>query len=194
LYIFIVFGAQCSFIKMNKSQNPTDRFLILQYREGNTSVLPALVKRYHKIFCERAYWITKDKEAAKDIAQESWIIIINKLHTLENVDSFKSWALRIIYTRAIDGIKGRNKENENLKSVRVFEANIQSNEDESNLIHTSLLKAIRKLPREKQIIIRLFYAEEYSIIEISSFLNIPIGTVKSRLFKAREKLKLILKK
>lgn len=179
---------------MNKGQNPTDRFLILQYREGNTSVLPVLVKRYHKIFCEKAYWITKDKETAKDIAQESWISVINKLHTLKNVDSFKSWALRIVFTKAIDGVKNRNRESENLKSVRIIESGTKSFEDESNLIHIALLKAIRKLPKDKQDIIRLFYAEEYSIIEISTFLNIPIGTVKSRLFKAREKLKSILNK
>lgn len=179
---------------MNNRQNPTDRSLILQYRAGNTSVLPALVQRYHKIFCERAYWITKDKETAKDIAQESWISIINKLHTLENIDSFKSWALRIIYTKAIDGLKNRNKESENLKFVSIIESGTKSIEEDSNLIHIALLKAIRKLPKEKQDIIRLFYAEEYSIIEISEFLNIPIGTVKSRLFKAREKLKSILKK
>ena len=83
---------------MNKKQNPTDRFLISQYMAGNTSMLPILVKRYHKIFCEKAFWITKDKEIAKDIAQESWIAIIDKLQTLKNVDSFKSWAFRIVYT------------------------------------------------------------------------------------------------
>ncbi len=179
---------------MNKRQKNTDRFLILQYREGNTSVLSVLVKRYHKLFCEKAYWVTKDKEIAKDIAQESWIIIIKKLHTLENVDSFKSWAFRIIYTRAIDAIKQRNKENKKLESSVIIEPDTQSSEDQKNLIQLELLKAIQELPKEKQDIIRLFYAEEYSIIEISVFLKIPIGTVKSRLFKAREKLKSILKK
>ena len=179
---------------MNKRQNTTDRFLILQYLEGNTSVVSALVKRYHKIFCEKAYWITKDREIAKDIAQESWIIIMNKLHTLENADSFKSWAFRIVYTKAIDAVKRRNKESKKLESGRIIESGRQSSENESNLIQKALLKAIQKLPKEKQDIIRLFYAEEYSIIEISAFLKIPIGTVKSRLFKAREKLKSILKK
>jgi RNA polymerase sigma-70 factor (ECF subfamily) len=179
---------------MNKKQNLTDRFLILQYRAGNTAVLSVLAKRYHKIFCEKAYWITKDKEIAKDIAQESWIIIINKLHTLENADSFKSWALRIIYTKAIDVVKHRKKESKNLESGGIIESGTQSSEEERELIQLELLKAIRKLPKEKQDIIRLFYREEYSIIEISAFLKIPLGTVKSRLFKAREKLKSILKK
>lgn len=178
---------------MNVKQNSTDRFLILQYKEGNTSVLPELVKRYHKIFCEKAYWVTKDREAAKDTAQESWITIINKLHTLENADSFKSWAFRIVYTKAIDKVKDRYKENERLKAIGLFQKGSQTIEDERSHIQKSLLKAIQHLPKEKQHIIRLFYAEEYSVLEISDFLNIPIGTVKSRLFKARKKLKSIIK-
>jgi RNA polymerase sigma-70 factor (ECF subfamily) len=178
---------------MNIKQKTTDRFLILQYRSGNTVVFPTLVKRYHKVFCKKAYWITKDKELAKDIAQESWIIIINKLHTLEKVDSFKSWAFRIVYTKAIDRVKQRHQESINLASFGRIDSGHPSSEDKTELVQLSLLKAIRKLPKEKQDIIRLFYAEAYSIIEISAFLNIPIGTVKSRLFQAREKLKSLLK-
>ena len=56
-----------------------------------------------------------------------------------------------------------------------------------------LLKAIKKLPEQQQIVIRLFYVEDYTLKEISEILNISIGTAKSRLFHAREKLKLILK-
>ena len=61
------------------------------------------------------------------------------------------------------------------------------------ILKRKLLNAIQDLPKGKQDIIRLFYVEEYSLKEISSFLQIPIGTVKSRLFKAREKLKSIMK-
>lgn len=178
---------------MNKRQNPSDRFLIQQYLEGDTSVLTTLVKRYHKIFCEKAYWVTRDKEIAKDIAQESWIIIINKLHTLQNLDGFKSWANRIIYTKAIDALKLRNKEGKNTETARNIESNPQAENDHRRLIRIALVNAIRKLPKQKQDIIRLFYTEEYSIAEISTFLKIPVGTVKSRLFKAREKLKSIVK-
>ena len=186
-------GCNSVFINMNNRQYPTDRSLILQYIEGNTSVLPLLVERYHKIFCKKAYWITKNKETAKDTAQESWITIINKLHTLENVDSFKSWAYKIVYTKSIDALKNRNKESEHLRSIGIPESETESTKDKKYQIQETLLQAIRTLPKEKQDIIRLFYAEQYSILEISAFLNIPIGTVKSRLFKAREKLKSILK-
>ncbi len=178
---------------MNGEQNPTDRFLVEQYKSGATSVLPLLVKRWHKIFCQKAFWITRNKDMAKDIAQDSWLIIIDKLHTLKNTDNFKSWAFRIIYTKAIDAIKLNNRENRNLKFIDVSKSNEVPEEDNRIFIKRALLKAIRQLPKEKQDIIRLFYTEEYSLNEISSFLNIPLGTVKSRLFQAREKLKSILK-
>ena len=178
---------------MNTNQDPTDRFLIQQYLKGNKSVLPLLVKRYHKIFCQKAFWITKDKGLAKDVAQDSWITIIDKLKSLKNTDSFKSWALRIVYTKAVDKLKNRTKENKNFdlnKTEAVFQ---KFGDDNSAVVKWKLLKAFRDLPKGKQEIIRLFYTEEYSIYEISNFLKIPVGTVKSRLFKAREKLKIIMK-
>ena len=55
------------------------------------------------------------------------------------------------------------------------------------------MNAIKNLPQNQQIILRLFYLEECSINEISSILKISKGTVKSRLFYAREKLKSIFK-
>ena len=178
---------------MKKRHNPSNRFLIEQYKSGVTNVMPILVKRYHKILCEKAYWVTKNKESAKDIAQESWLTIIDKIHNLKNVDSFESWAFRIVYTKAVDSIKLNIKESRNLKSIKVDTETEGEIEDNKILVQRALLKAINQLPKEKQDIVRLFYSEEYSINEISTFLNIPIGTVKSRLFKAREKLKSLLK-
>ena len=60
-------------------------------------------------------------------------------------------------------------------------------------MQATLLKAIKTLPAHQQMVIRLFYAEDYSLKDISNTLNISEGTAKSRLYHAREKLKLILK-
>jgi len=170
-----------------------DKVLIERYNAGDRTALTLLVQKWHKTFCQKAFWVLRDKELAKDVAQECWIIIIKKLNTLNNAESFKGWALRIVYTKSIDAYKTRAKQSRVLDNTdhatyaepRAIEGRVK--------LQKELFKAIQDLSKDKQDIIRLFYVEQYSLNEISAVLQIPIGTVKSRLFKAREKLKLILK-
>lgn len=171
----------------------TDETLVLQLQSGDKKALPKLVKRWHKAFCDKAFWITKNKEIAKDIAQESWKTIIYKIDTLKEARSFGHWALRIVYTKSLDYLRQQNikrlKEAEFSKS----QSTLVEDYTEDNKLKEALLKAIKRLPDEQQRVIRLFYTENYSLIEISKLLNISIGTAKSRLFHAREKLKITLK-
>ena len=170
-----------------------DAELVKAYQAGDQKAIAILVKRWHLIFCKKAYWIVKDANLSKDIAQESWQTIMDKLHTLQNPSSFKSWALRIVYSKSLDVLRSmsrkRSKETEFGNSQEVFV------EDSSDIIELkeALLKAIKYLPEQQQSVLRLFYTEAYSLKEISDLLNISEGTVKSRLFHAREKLKLKLK-
>ena len=170
-----------------------DEIIIGRYIAGDKSALQILVKRWHKIFCKKAYWVLRDKALSKDVAQECWIIIIDKLYTLKKTENFKSWALRIVYNKSIDAHKRCVKEMQESKKIECLENSTSVDNENDVLLKQKLLTAIQDLPSNKQVILRLFYVEEYSIKEISSLLNIPIGTVKSRLFKAREKLKSILK-
>ena len=172
-------------------QSLNDKKLINSYLSGDKSALTALVSKWHLIFCEKAFWIVKDKELAKDVAQESWLVIINKLPSLRNQERFKSWALRIIYTKAIDAHKNKLRNANSLDNTVIAFAKDESEEVELRKLR--LHKAIKHLPLIQQEILRLFYVESYSIKEISVLLQIPLGTVKSRLFKSREKLKSILK-
>ena len=67
-----------------KTKKSIDALLIEAYKLGDKTALTTLVKRWHKLFCNKAYWLVKDKDAAKDIAQESWTVIINKIESLKN--------------------------------------------------------------------------------------------------------------
>lgn len=176
---------------IQKDQN--DKELIERYLFGDKSMLPILVKRWHKIFCEKAFWVLRDKELSKDVAQDSWIVIINKLHTLKKAESFKTWALRIIYTKSIDALKLRKKEFQGLSELDKKGDNFSDEKEDKAAVKKKLLVAINDLSPDKQDVIRLFYVQEYSLKEISALLKIPIGTTKSRLFKAREQLKSIIK-
>lgn len=182
-------------VGMKKSVNNIDSNLVVEYQNGNKKAIAILVKRWHFRFCEFAFWYVKDAEIAKDIAQESWSVIIDKLDTLQEPEKFKSWAISIINRKAIDWIRAKNREENKLKKYSVensrelFDENIDSQEE----IKIGLLKTIKTLSNQKQKVLELFYIQEYTIKEISEIIDISIGTVKSRLFHAREKLKSTLK-
>ncbi|EAR00920.1 RNA polymerase sigma factor [Maribacter sp. HTCC2170] len=169
-----------------------DALLVLQYQSGDKKALETLVKRHHKRFCSHAYWYLRDMDASKDVVQDCWAIIINKLVKLRDPNSFSSWAMRIITRKSLDFINQNKNKRERLKQ---FERNNQEeNKDEERRTEMDKLKyAIKSLPDNQQIVLRLFYTQEYSLKEIGGILEVSVGTVKSRLFHAREKLKTILK-
>ncbi|TMM31162.1 RNA polymerase sigma factor [Polaribacter aestuariivivens] len=180
---------------MNKKNILSDKILIKNYQKGDKKMISLLVEKWHVSFCKVALWIVKDADIAKDIAQESWRIILKKLPSLKEPEKFKSWAISIINRKAIDFIRAKNREHlklekiyfESEKTTSIFEIT----KDDS--VEKKLLKSIKKLSVEHQMVIELFYKESYSLKEISEILKISVGTTKSRLFHAREKLKTILK-
>ena len=176
-----------------KTDQCIDEKLVEAYKAGDKNALTALVKRWHKLFCDKAYWLVKDKDAAKDIAQDSWTIIINKIDGLKEPKQFKYWAYRIVCNKATDWLRLQTK---NQKRTIGYNLEIESDEKEySENEHQKqvLLKAIHNLPAKQKTVVRLFYIESYSLKQISDLLDISIGTAKSRLFHAREKLKITLK-
>ena len=178
---------------MGKTNNAEDELLVKQYRSGDRLALQKLVQRWHKVFCEKAYWLTKDADASKDIAQESWNTIIEKIDQLKDTSSFRTWALRIVFTKAMDWMRANQRNRTKLENYyKNYEAKEDEKEDDETL-KKALLKAIKLLSSEQQIVLRLFYVEDYSLKEMSGLLEISVGTVKSRLFHARENLKQQLK-
>lgn len=182
-------------VRMKKSVNNIDSNLVVEYQKGNKKAIAVLVKRWHLRFCEFAFWYVKDADVAKDIAQESWSVIINKLETLQEPKKFKSWAISIVNRKAIDWIRAKNREENKLKKYSEENPSVLIEEsiDSQDGIKLALLNTIETLSSEQQIVLKLFYTQDYTLKEISEILNISVGTIKSRLFHAREKLKSTLK-
>lgn len=189
-----VYGMKSSMKQVNTQQ---DIELILSYQSGNKEVFPLLVKRWHVQFCKFAYWYCKDAEVAKDIAQESWVVIFNKLTDLKEPQKFKSWAISIVNHKAVDWIRKSNREQNKLRKLYDETPNAAIEEEQhesSNSIHQKMKLEIAKLPQHQQTVLKLFYVEELSLKEIGQLLQIAGGTAKSRLFHARESLKNRMKK
>ncbi|PRX55522.1 RNA polymerase sigma factor [Flagellimonas meridianipacifica] len=179
---------------MSKTSKILDSFLVISYQRGNKKALEILVKRWNKRLCIQAYRYTKDWDLAKDVVQDTWHTVITKLFLLRDAASFGSWAMTITSRKALDLIR------KNSKTRKIYESHVLvNNEVETSPIQTQeeqigeILKMIPELPFDQQMVLKLFYLEEYSLKQISDITGVSINTVKTRLFRAREKLKSIIK-
>ncbi|WP_298538530.1 sigma-70 family RNA polymerase sigma factor [uncultured Aquimarina sp.] len=182
---------------MTNTNKTFDSLLVLQCQSGNKKAAAILVKRWHEKLCKQAYWYSKDIEASKDIAQDSWSIILLKIHNLKDPNSFGSWALTIVTRKSYDWLRKNKKELEGInsygKSLDQIPIDYDTEENDDSVMIV-LKKSIKMLPNNQQMVLHLFYLDGYSVKQIAEIANVSTGTIKSRLFTAREKLKLILKK
>ncbi len=140
------------------------------------------------------YYQVQQQNPVEDIAQDCWYVIIEKLPELELKISFKAWALSIARRKALDWIrkKQQSAKNSSLIENRSASSTKSSTTDNSSSKLQKVRNAIQQLPGTQRIVLELFYLDNLTLQEISSVLNISNGTVKSRLFYAREKLKQII--
>ena len=180
---------------MKQSNKINDSWLIEQYRNGHKSAMALLVKRWHASFCNQAYRYTKDSDIAKDIAQEAWISIMKKIDGLETPEKFGAWGISIVNRKSIDWFRKNKRTLEKKQGMFSHENDAQTEVDvtENQQLKERLKIAITNLSEEQQQVIKLFYLESNGLQEISAILNISKGTVKSRLYYARENLKTIIK-
>lgn len=163
------------------SQRVFDELLILRAQDSDSKALELLVKRWHHNFLKYAIRIVREYSLGQDIVQDSWVAIIKNLKKLKNPAHFRPWAYRIIHHKAMDEFRKQKRENRK-----------EEKEDLENKIDDRIemiLLQLNAMEPEDKNIITLFYLEEMPIAEIAFILDIPPGTVKSRLFYCRKKLK-----
>ncbi len=179
---------------MRNSDHVIDEWLVINCQQGDRKALELLVKRWDSRIVRRVYLTTHNATATKDIAQEAWITIIRKIKSLRDPGAFEWWSLRIATAKSIDWIRANqlNRKREETRRT-VQEEFMETEESPAEEIFQLLRTAIGELPEEQRVVVHMFYQESLDILNIGRILDIPTGTVKSRLFKAREKLKKMLK-
>ena len=162
-----------------------DSLLVMDIIKGNKHAFELLFKRWNKKLMLYAFRICQNKENSKDIAQDAWFDIVKGINKLKNKEKVGSWMLSIVHNKSIDLInKQKKREKINFNVDQEFD----NGEQEINI-----RSAIKNLSADHKSILSLFYLEGLTIKEISSIMKIAPGTIKSRLFYARESLKTILK-
>jgi len=183
-----------------KTEHIVDELLVLASQDGDVRALGALVQRYDQPLLRHAWRLTGDADAARDVAQESWLAIARNLRRLADPARFRPWAFRIVTHKAADWVRRAQRDRQLEKTIKDREprsASSDSNSDaETNESDRTrrLRHAITRLPSELRAVIDLHYRESMSMNEMAHVLDVPAGTVKSRLHSARAQLKQMIER
>lgn len=168
--------------------------------QGDEKAYKALLKRYERGIYNMIYQMVKNREETEDLVQETFIKAFNALDSYNDQFAFSTWLYKIAFNNCIDSIRKKKLKTYPLdKPIKTKEGQVQqeirddSTSPEKEILFAEKRKQINEaigcLPeRYKQVII-LRHKEERSYEEISEMMKIPLGTVKARIFRAREMLK-----
>jgi RNA polymerase sigma-70 factor (ECF subfamily) len=183
-------------VYINKEeQMDEDRELILQLKKGKMKAFRKLVEKYKKPAFFIALGLVGNREDAYDLSQEAFIRVYGSLGRFDPRHKFFNWFYAILSNLCKNHLRGREVRARYIKSV---DAEMNNQADpmpgpevlaERSERSLRLWEEISKLPLEFKEIIILKHFQGYSYKEISQMLNIPLGSVMSRLYYARKKLK-----
>ncbi len=183
---------------MDEATGTTDEALMELIRARNANALAAFYDRYHRAAFSMAYHIANDVGQAEDIVQEAFLSVWRSANTYNASRGHpRGWLLSIVRHRAIDQVSRRPI------SSRMVELNEGQSDSEraevwrqvyERMRNEEIRAAVTQLPDEQRITVELAYFGGMSQSEIADRLDVPLGTVKSRIRLAFRKLQAFLER
>lgn len=157
--------------------------LVLAVKSGNADAFTRLYQHFNLPMRKYAIARVNDLMVADDLVQNVWLKISKRVVTLNDVSLFRSWLYKALRWEIIDWARQSSKE-------LVTNDFVEECSDDMTPKQTSYaLPALKKLNENERDTAELFYLNDLSVREISLIVGVPVGTVKSRLHRAREQLK-----
>lgn len=164
--------------------------IISKAKNGDKEAFTMLIEEHKVSIYKTALAIMKNEDDACDAMQEALLSIYENLQSLKNNNYFKTWAIRIVINKCYHII---NKNKLNSEKIEKVKSEYSVNEIyEDNTDKTEMEIALSKLDDDIRLVIVMYYYDELGTKDIANILNIPKGTVQSRLQRGREKLYHIL--
>lgn len=174
-------------------EETVDRELVLRLQEGDLESLGDLFDRHRHLVYRTALAICGDPEMASDLLQEVFLRLNRFAHRIDPERPLEPWLYRMTANLSYTWLKKRNRW---LRLVRdITDRFVVDKRPSPHALAERdetwqwIRQAIMALPIQQRLVVVLYYVNELSIQEISEVLEIPAGTIKSRLYYARKQLK-----
>ena len=172
--------------------------LVQQAQKGDIAAFNRLVVQFQELVFNVSYRIMGDPDAAADVTQETFITAYQSLATFRG-GNFKAWLLRVATNRCYDELRRRKRrpqtsldqimdENESFAFLRSPNEGPEAHRQRVELA-LAIERCLKALPEDQRIVTVLGDVEGYDYQEIASITSVSLGTVKSRMSRARSKLR-----
>jgi len=179
---------------------PSDEELVRRCLAGESAAFDTLVRRYQQRIYRLAYRLTQDAEEANDLAQEVFVRVYERLHTFRQEATFQPWLYRVATNWCLNALKKRRPPHLSLEtgaSTDGEEASLEIPDEaadparavETTALQAEVRRAMATLPPKYRMVVVLRHAEGLSYEEIAATLQLPLGTVKTHLFRAKDLLR-----
>ncbi len=171
---------------MNTRESVKYELLVLRAQNGDADALVRLVEVWQPRLWAFARVLAGDDETAWDVTQDTWVAVLRDLHRLHDPARFRPWVFRIVRNKSADKARRRNRRRKLLRERAL------SREKETVREQYDLRDLLGSLPEQDGSLLALHYLEGIAYEELAAILDVPLGTVKSRLHEARKKLRDLL--
>ncbi|HPQ42312.1 MAG TPA: sigma-70 family RNA polymerase sigma factor [bacterium] len=188
---------------MNDERLKTDdQIIIRRCLDGDREAFREIVIRYQSRVLSTIYRMIRDSEMARDLAQEVFVKAYTKLSTYDPRYSFKVWILRIATYHTIDHLRRRRpefpvtREPDDDRPTPIDRAHSRAPSPDEMVWRQEqadmVAQAVNRLDPKLRAVVILRHYEDLNYDEIAEALDIPMGTVKNRLYRARERLQQLI--
>ena len=170
-----------------------ENYLVAAARLGDRAALDQLVRLTGPRLLAHAARLLGEPDTARDILQAAWVDILRGLPGLREPAAFRAFALRIVSRKAAGVIRTRQKDRRLAADWLAEAADSTAPIGDLTADAGRVRAAIDQLPDAQRATLALFYLEDLTVAEVATALDVPPGTVKTRLMHARANLRAILK-
>jgi RNA polymerase sigma-70 factor (ECF subfamily) len=176
------------------SERILDEYLVSAALVGDAGAWRRLVIRWQPRLLSHAWRVLGEAETAKDVVQEAWVEIFRGLARLDDLAAFPAWAFQIVTRRCQRQFRGGARDRRLAEAMEPESESVSSaSEDHEFAVDMHQVRAaLQALPAPQRSALALFYLESLSVAEIAVALDVPPGTVKTRLMHARRKVRALL--
>jgi RNA polymerase sigma factor (sigma-70 family) len=176
-----------------------DGHYIKKVLDGETNAYAFLVNKYKSMAFSLALRMLKNREDAEEVAQDAFVKAYQSLSQFRGGARFSTWLYRIVYTTAISKMRRSSKEVYSIEDAGVEEKESGEISDAYYQLKESERKkfldiVLEKLDADENFLVTLYYYEEKELDEIARITGLTKGNVKVRIFRARQKMMVMLKK